>query len=278
MNPSTVQAAAKLAALIVFAGCTLRAAAPSELYTGWLAMYDLNFADAHQRIAEWEQHHPDDAIGPVSEATACLFQEFARLGVLESELFTDDRKFRNRESLTPNPEAAHRFMQALSKADDLSKRRLDDSPQDADGLLAETIAFGLRADYDSLIENKTLTPLEYTKRAREYAERLLSAHPDNYDAYLAPGVENYLLSLKNAPIRFLLRLNGAQVDREKGIDRLEKTAEHGYYLEPFAKLLLAVAALRDNNPDEAARLLRELHARFPNNPLYVRELDRIKPG
>lgn len=59
---------------------------------------------------------------------------------------------------------------------------------------------------------------------------------------------------------------------------LAKTAANGYYLEPFAKLLLAVTALRDHNPNEAARLLRELHERFPHNPLYVRELDRIMRG
>ena len=78
-----------------------------------------------------------------------------------------------------------------------------------------------------------------------------------------------------APVRFLLRLKGGQVDHDKGINSLARTAAHGYYLEPFAKLLLAVAALRDNNPSEAARLLRELHQRFPDNPLYLRELDRI---
>ncbi len=59
----------------------------------------------------------------------------------------------------------------------------------------------------------------------------MSAHPNNYDAYLAPGIENYILSLKVAPVRFLLRLKGAQVDHDKGIDGLAKTAAHGYYLE-----------------------------------------------
>jgi hypothetical protein len=103
------------------------------------------------------------------------------------------------------------------------------------------------ADYDSLIEKKMLTPLDDTKQSREYADRLLSVHPDVYDAYLGPGVENYILSQKGAPVRFFLRLKGAQVDHDKGIDRLAKTAAHGYYLEPFAKLLLAVAALLTTN-------------------------------
>ena len=80
-----------------------------------------------------------------------------------------------------------------------------------------------------------------------------------------PGVENYLLSLKPIALRFLLRLTGSQVDRETGLEKLRKTAAQGYYLEPFAKLLLAVAALRDNEPQKARELLTGLHERFPDN-------------
>jgi hypothetical protein len=253
----------------------LARAETDELYRGWLDMYDLNFEDAHQRISLWEATHPESAMGPTSQATAYLFAELARLGVLESELFVDDARFRNRERFNPDPEAKRLFMEQIREADDLASHVLAVSPGDVDALLAESIALGLRADYDSLIEKKMLTPLEYTKRSREYAERLLSVDSDIYDAYLGPGVENYILSQKAAPVRFFLRLKGAQVDHDKGIDSLEKTSAHGYYLEPFAKLLLAVAALRDNNPGEAARLLRGLHQRFPHNSLYVRELDRI---
>jgi hypothetical protein len=111
------------------------------------------------------------------------------------------------------------------------------------------------------------------QRLREFAERVLVAHPNNYDAYLAPGIENYILSRKIAPMRFLLRLQGAQIDHAKGIDRLAKTAAHGHYLEPLARLLPA-----DNNPNEGARLLRELHDRFQHKRYKFGGLGRIKPG
>ena len=79
----------------------------------------------------------------------------------------------------------------------------------------------------------------------------------------------------SAPLRVLLRITGSNIDREKGLEQIQKTASHGYYLEPFAKLLLAVAALRDNKPARARELLGELRRRFPNNALYAREMDRI---
>src|SRR5260370_42402506 len=103
----------------------------------------------------------------------------------------------------------------------------------------------------------------------------MAADPKAYDAYLGTGVENSSLSVRPAALRLLLRLTGARVDRDKGIQLLRMTAQHGHYLEPFAKLLLAVAALRDNNRTGARDLLAELHTRFPNNPLYLRELNRL---
>ena len=78
-------------------------------------------------------------------------------------------------------------------------------------------------------------------------------------------------------MRALLWITGSQVDREKGLENLRITAQYGHYLEPFAKLLLAVAALRDNNRSLARDLLSGLHNRFPNNPLYLKELNRLSP-
>jgi len=84
-----------------------------------------------------------------------------------------------------------------------------------------------------------------------------------------------LLSLKPVALRVLLRFTGSEVDREKGLEQLRKTALEGYYLEPFAKLLLAVAALRDKQPEKARDILSDLHKRFPHNELYSVELDRL---
>src|SRR5205823_2084431 len=90
-----------------------------------------------------------------------------------------------------------------------------------------------------------------------------------------PGIENYMLSQKSLLLRTVLRMTGSQVDRAKGLEQLRQTAAHGYYLEPFAKLLLAVAALRDNQRDHARGILAGLHERFPDNPLYTRELNSL---
>jgi hypothetical protein len=248
----------------------------TELYGGWLKMYDLKFDDAHQNFAAWKRYHPEDSLGPASNAAAYLFSELARLGALESELFVDDSRFKNRPKLTPDKSKGALFVQEIAEAERLADAALQKSAVDPNALFVKSLTFGLRADYAGLVEKRSFAALDYTKQGRVFADRLLAADPQAFDAYLGPGVENYLLSLKPAPLRVLLRMTGSNVDREKGIAEIRQTAQHGYYLEPFAKLLLAVAALRDNNPGGARQLLEGLHLRFPDNELYFQEMNRIE--
>jgi hypothetical protein len=101
--------------------------------------------------------------------------------------------------------------------------------------------------------------------------------PTCYDAYIAVGVENYLLSLKPAPVRWLLHLAGAQTDKETGLEKLRITAAKGHYLMPYARMLLAVAALRDHDSQQAKTLLEGLSREFPHNRLYASELAKLNP-
>ena len=248
------------------------------IYQGWLKMYDLDFNEAHRIFTEWTQSHPADSLGPASAAAADLFSELTRLGVLESELFVNDVQFAARKKLQPDPQVRRHFMEQIDKADRLADSGLQTSPTDGNALFVKTLTRGLRADYAALVDKRNFVALSYTKQGRIYADKLLSVDPNAFDAYLGSGVENYLLSLKPAPVRILLKFTGSKIDREKGLEELRMTASHGYYLEPFAKLLLAVAALRDKKPEQAAEILKELRDRFPHNELYSRELHGISSG
>jgi hypothetical protein len=137
------------------------------------------------------------------------------------------------------------------------------------------LAIGLESDYLSLIAKQNFPALSKAKQARKAAQQLLDMYPECYDAYVAIGVENYLLSLKPLALRWLLRLGGAQTDKQLGISRVRIVAEKGRLLRPFARLLLAVAALRDQDLTTARRLLTELVSQFPNNDLYRQELQRL---
>jgi hypothetical protein len=238
-------------------------------------MYNLSFAQAHQVLKQWQTAHPQDPLGPAADGAAYLYAEFDRLEILQSEFFVDDRTFSERKRVRADPQVKQSFDQALARSEQLATAKLRQSPNDESALFANVLRLGLQADYDALIEKQNIQALRTTKEGRRLAEGLLTQYPDCYDAYVAIGVENYLLSLKAAPIRWILRATGAQTDKDIGIAKLKLTAAKGKYLQPYAQLLLAVAALRDKDNAEARRLLSGLANRFPQNRLYREELSKI---
>ena len=138
-----------------------------------------------------------------------------------------------------------------------------------------SLVYGLRADYAALIEKRNVGAISYTRQASDWAEKLLKAAPDYYDRYLASGISKYIIGSMAAPVRWLLRIGGYSGDKRAGIQELEIAAQKGRYLGPFARLLLAVAYLRQNDRSRARDLLAGLESDFPQNPLFPRELARL---
>ena len=269
---------------LVFASAmTLLAAAPAlascsagpEIANGYRQMYNLDFNTAHTTFQQYEQQHPDDPLPHVSNAAAYLFAEFDRMHVLEMELFADNSSFEHRKKIPPDPATKAAFERELQASDEIAAARLSKSPNDSEALFAQILANGLRGDYAALVEKRNLASLSYMKMSRGKAEQLLNEEPKCYDAYLAVGVENYLLGINPAPVRWVLHLTGAETDKTEGLEKLHLTAEKGYYLAPFARLLLAVAAVRDKDPQTARNLLSGLANEFPQNHLYSLELAKI---
>ncbi|HVJ05346.1 MAG TPA: hypothetical protein VM578_06725 [Candidatus Saccharimonadales bacterium] len=260
-------------ALAVFAA---RATATTcDVDAGYRQMYNLDFPGAHQTFQFCESEHQRDPLPHVSNAAAYLFSEFDRLHILEVELFTDDSRFDARSKPKPDLALRNAFMSELAHVETLTQPVLAANPNDRDALLAQVLANGLRSDYAAMIEKRNLASLGYMKTSRKLAQRLLQLDPSCYDAYLAVGVENYLLGVSPAPVRWMLHMGGAETDKDAGVARLKMTASHGRYLAPFARLLLAVAALRDHDSTTARTLLTGLSRDFPNNQLYGHELARI---
>jgi hypothetical protein len=249
---------------------------PDSIEAGYRQMYNLDFDSAHRIFRSWQQAHPEDPLGPTSDSAAYLFSEFNRLEILQAELFANDEALKRSKKRTPDPVFKKEFENSLAKSDRLADAVLAKTPEDENALFAKLLNLGLRADYAGLIEKRLLASLSYMKNGRMLAEKLLAVDPSNYDAYLAIGVENYILGSSPAPVRWILQIFGSQTDKIQGVEKVRLTAEKGRYLLPYARLLLAVAALRDRDLDKARELLGGLAREFPNNPLYSRELARLQ--
>lgn len=241
---------------------------------GYRQMYDLQFAEAHQTFHAFEKAQPENPLGPVSDAAAYLFFEFDRLKILRSDFFAGKTAL-GASTGKPDPGTTRDFEADLQQAARLSGGLLKRNSANQTALFAAVLRIALQADYEALIEKKYLQSLRDIKQARINAEKLLLKYPDCYDAYLAIGVENYLLSQRPVPVRWVLRLTGSETDRRAGITALHVVAEKGHYLKPYAKVLLAIAAIRAGDNAEARRFISELAREFPHNDLFQDELKKL---
>jgi hypothetical protein len=249
--------------------------APASLERGYRLMYGLDFPSAEREFVQWQREHPGDALGRTSVAANLLFAEFDRAGILQAQFFTDDSSFTAKKTRVVDPAVGARFDAAVVDAEALAKKRLAADPRDREALLALTMIYGLRSDYAALIEGRNLAALSYTRQAAAWARQLLTVSPGDADAYLATGMSEYIVGSLPAPARWLLRIAGYKGDKAQGMVQLKVTAGHGRYLAPLARILLAIAYLRDHDAGRARELLVALARDFPSNPLFPREIQRI---
>ena len=264
-----------LAACFARAADTIASHPQGPLDVGYVDLYNLDFPAAHAQFASWMKTHPADPLGTASDAAAYLFGEFDRLSIIDVQLFADQGRFDSRRKLTPDPAVRKAFEDRADQTNRLADAALAQNSKDANALYAKTLVCGMRSDYALMINKRDMQALSYSKQASALSHQTLAINPTMYDAYLASGVENYMLSLKFAPLRWVLGWTGAGTNREEGLRLLRVTATQGHYLAPFARMMLAVAAIRDGHGQQARDILTALSKEFPRNSLYTRERDRI---
>jgi hypothetical protein len=232
-----------------------------ELDAGFHLLYELKLEEARAKFAAWQASHPEDPLESAAEAASYLFEECYRQGVLTSEFFLNDKRFLGKVALQPDPDLRDAFFAADLRAQHLARIQLETDPNDKNALFAMTIGLGMQADY--------------IRKADTFANQLLAVNPDAADAYLTLGAANFIIGSLSALKRFFVHLKGISGDKAGGIRQLEIAAARGRYLRPFAKIILAMAALREKKTALARFQLMDLVTEFPENPLFVGELAKL---
>ena len=242
-----------------------------ELETGFRLLYEQKFSESRAIFEKWSAENPQEPFGQVALAASYLFEEFYLQHVLTSEYFMDDKRFVGGITGTPDPGRIQNFNTAVARARLLAQARLKKDPRDPEGLYVITLAAGMESDSYSMLLKKHLDGLKRLKEANINAEMLLAQHPDAFDAYVALGCANYVIGSLSGSARFFLRFGGIHGDKVQGMEQVQKTADNGRYLKPFAQILLALSARREKNDALAQKTLKTLTEEFPGNAVYAAE-------
>jgi hypothetical protein len=238
-------------------------------------MYNCDFAGAHAIISEQIRKHPEDSLLHSVKAATHLYSEFNRLQILELDFFSDDDKVTDRKRLKPDPAIRAEMFQETAEARKLATERLKTDPKDVNAMFALCMASGIETDYTSLIEKKYIRSYSLSKENQQWAHKLLALNPPIYDAYLTLGSVEYVVGNLNFFFKLFIRFDQIEGNKKKAVEELKRVIENGRYYAPFAKILLSVIYLRENQPKLALTLLKELERDFPENPLIRKEIVRV---
>lgn len=250
-------------------------AAPDPFDQAFERMYNCDFQGAHTIIDGYLVHHAQEPLPYAIRASALLFQELDRLGILEGEFFADDKRIIDKKKLRPDANTRVRFLQAAADVHSRANPILAANPNDRNALFSLCIAQGVTTDYMALIEKRQIASLSSARSSNDYAQRLLKLDPQYYDAYLTTGVTEYLVGSLPFFIRWFVHFDNVEGSKEKGMKTMTVVARHGRFLRPFAKILLAIGYLRDKQPLRSRELLVELTRDYPANSLLRRELVKL---
>jgi hypothetical protein len=238
-------------------------------------MYNCDFPGAHAILDEQLRKRPEDPLLYAVKAAAYLYSEFQRLEILETEFFANDDKVTDKKKVKPDPAVRAMLFRLTGDARLRATARLAVDAKDRDAMLAMCMATGVETDYTSLIEKKYIRGYSLSKESQQYARKLLSLNPPCYDAYLTLGSVEYVVGNLNFFWRLFVRFDQIEGSKQRAIEELKKVIDGGRYYPPFAKILLSVIYLREKQPQQALRLLKEMQRDFPENPLVKNEINRI---
>jgi len=268
-----------LLGMITIVGCMAAPAVgerpTTEIDNAFARLYNTDFRGAHTHLDRYVAAQPSDPLGYALRASAHLFSELDRLGILESEFFADDKRIIEKKKLRPDPAVRQKIFEAIGEAQARATKILADHPDDQNAIFTMAVTHGVTMDYTALVEKKQLSSLGPAKRANGYAQQLIKLNPKFYDAYLTTGLSEYLLGSLPFYVRWFVRFDGVDGSKNQGIENLQLVARSGHYLRPFAKILLAVVYLREKQPQETRKLLAALSAEYPENALLRKELAKV---
>jgi tetratricopeptide (TPR) repeat protein len=238
-------------------------------------LYNFDFAGAEAILDEYSVSRPADPLTGAVRAGSYLFSELYRLQILQTEFFLDDTAGRSKGGLKPDPALRLKLFQSLEESRKRARERLANDPADTNALFALCMAAGVETDYTAFVEGRRWRGLKMAREAQAYALQLLARDPPFHDAHLTAGTIEYIVGSLPFFLRWFIRFDQVQGDKEIGIQKLRQVAEKGVYFRPYAKILLAVIYLREKKPDQALQLLEQLSRDYPENPLISREAAKL---
>ncbi|MBI4460288.1 MAG: hypothetical protein HY648_09560 [Acidobacteria bacterium] len=249
----------------------LSAALSAEERAAFDHFYNLEYDQAVAVFERIRDAEPNDPLPYNYVAMAYLYKHLHKAGALHGDLFSVSNKFFETKKIHSDPLLEKRFWDANRAAIRICEERLKKNKQDQQALYACGVAYAARATHQGLVERSLMDSMSSARKANDYHARLLRLSPRFYDAYLVPGIYDFVIGSLPGPLKVLLFFVGVSGDKQRGIQFAETVVLGGERARHDAKIILTVMYRREKRFADARRNVESLAGDFPRN--YILPLE-----
>lgn len=248
----------------------IRPSTDANTRKGFDYFYNLEYDKALREFEAAQEAHPSDPFSANHVLGTVIFKELFRIGALDTESFAGDA-FLQRQSIPLDPKVREQVNALSAKAFALSQAYLEKNPDDVNALYARAVTRGLRATYMGIGEKAWFPALRSAVGSRHDDERVLELDPKYTDARTAIGVHEYILGSLSWPVKIAASVAGLSGSKSKGLQNLREAAAGGGESATDARIALALFLRREQQYEEAIRVVRVLSSTYPRNFLMATE-------
>jgi hypothetical protein len=238
----------------------LAQATTAEILSGQELIYRGRFDAAQLYFASLALQYPRDPVGPILEASALVWWGEARGEGTTFQLDSIDLLLDS----------------AIARAQLAADSATSDSARST-ALFWLGSAFGYRARQADL-RGSTWRAARDAKAMRQSLERALALDSSCIDCLAGIGAYDYALARANALARFVARIIGlGRGNAERGLESMRRASEQGLLWRTESRWVYANQLLLEGSRDAASReeglrIIGDLAAQFPENPVFRRAL------
>ncbi len=234
--------------------------------------YSLEYDQAIAAFEKLRDADPDNPARQNDVATAYFYKQLYMAGVLQGDLFSSSNKFFRTKKIQVDPAIEKPFWGATQAAIRSCEQRLKSDKTDEEALYTCGVAYATRSTYQGLIERSKFGFLSSARKANDFHARLLRLNPRYYDAYLIPGIFDFVLGSLPKPLRMMLYFAGLSGDKQRGIQAVKSVTVWGQNAKESAKILLTIMYRRERRHTDARQVIEGLAKSYPRNYIFPLEV------
>jgi tetratricopeptide (TPR) repeat protein len=233
---------------------------------GYEALYNLDYETARNRFQKMVELAPDHPAGPECMAASLWLQQLNQSWELKSTLYSTNAYTEGKAQV--DRKQADEFRKWVRRAKQLAQARLRKDPHDVEALYFLGAAEGVEASFAAGVERKFMAAFRAGTDSVDHHREVLKLAPDFHDAELTIGLMNYIVGSLPLPTKMLVATMGVRGSKKRGLEMLERVASQGKWARDVARVLLVDLYKREKRFEDAARMGRELAAKYPRNYLF----------